>query len=285
MRIACGMIVARRPEMTAEHCRKRIQMSHMPVITFGEPGCEELCATYKRPEHLAPIGKGIHPSPSGQFGNFQNWIQAARDMTFQEDYCDAVMMVEDDAHFAGDVTPILLRDLWPSADCGVVSLYCPNMTNYPQKVRGLNQTQVARPEKMQRSGNLVGALALVFPFGVLKELAWHQSVGEWHGSHSQYEDKSTKPWERKAVDTWIGRTLVSMGHTIWHYSPSMVLHYEPHRGRSNSSMGHSVASRTRQARAYVGDRHGDLSKLYLPRKEKYEIPASDLQGASRPSGQ
>ena len=195
-----------------------------------------------------------------------------------------ILMVEDDAMFAPNIMPVLERDLWPSETCGCVSLYCPNMTHYKHNYNGLNLTRIEAPGIMGRSGNLVGALALLFPVHVLRDLVYHPSVATWGGSHAQAEDPKTKPWERKAVDTWVGRTLVQMGYTIWHYSPSMVLHYEPERGRTNSTMGHSAASRTRQARSFVGTNARDLTKVFQKLKEKHDITPIDLQSAGSVHG-
>ena len=276
MRIVCGMIVAPRPEPTAAHCMHSIARSDISVDAFCEPGSPKIFGIY-RPDVFVEAGHGITPSPEGVFGNFQNWIQTARDLCSKASDTDAIMIAEDDAYFAPNIMELLQRDLWPVESCGCVSLYCPNLGHYSHRNKGLNRTLIVKADKVGRTENLVGALALVFPKPVLEQLAWHESVKDWHGSHGQASDPRTKPWDRKAVDTWIGRTLISMSRSVWHYSPSLVLHYEPKKGRSNSSMGHSVASRTRQARLFVGDSVQDLTRLFPPRKERYDIHSSTVQ--------
>jgi hypothetical protein len=148
------------------------------------------------------------------------------------------------------------------------------MSNYKQITTGLNLTQIETPERLTSRGNLVGALALIFPASVLRNLVYHPSVTLWKGSHKQAENPNTKPWERKAVDTWIGRTLAQMGHSLWHYSPSLVLHHEPAGSKSNSSMGHGPAKRMRQARSFVGEKPRDLLRLLKQRTSRYDIPAN-----------
>lgn len=283
------MTVAPRPIITAEECLKSIESSGIctaqDAYLFCEPGSEYgRRGDVVRPDTFAEVEHGITPSPEGRFGNFQNWIQAARDMCALASLNDrekTILMVEDDAMFAPNLMPVLERDLWPSPRCGCVSLYCPNMTHYKQQFSGLNLTRIEAPGIIGRSGNLVGALALLFPVEVLRQLVYHPSVATWPGSHAQADRPDTKPWERKAVDTWVGRTLVQMGYTIWHYSPSMIMHYEPERGKSNSTMGHSAASksRVRQARSFVGMKPRDLTKVFQKRTEKYDVTPIDLQSA------
>jgi hypothetical protein len=273
MKFRSGIIMAPRPEATIMRCFRSMQLAGFDPQIFAEPESTKLFAT-KRPDAIAPVGEGITPSPAGVFGNFQNWIQAARDLLVDADPSDAILIAEDDALFAQNIAPVLERDLWPSTSCGCVSLYCPNATHYKQITSGLNLTQVETPQKLTNRVNLLGALGLLFPATVLRNLVYHPSVTLWHGSHKQAENPNTKPWERKAVDTWIGRTLVQMGYSLWHYSPSLVLHYEPVGSKSNSSLGHSSAKRMRQARSFVGEQPMDLLRLLKQRTSRYDIPAN-----------
>jgi hypothetical protein len=273
MKFRSGIIMAPRPEATIMRCFRSMQLAGFDPQIFAEPESTKLFAT-KRPDAIAPVGEGITPSPAGVFGNFQNWIQAARDLLVDADPSDAILIAEDDALFAQNIAPVLERDLWPSTSCGCVSLYCPNATHYKQITSGLNLTQVEAPQKLTNRVNLLGALGLLFPATVLRNLVYHPSVTLWHGSHKQAENPNTKPWERKAVDTWIGRTLVQMGYSLWHYSPSLVLHYEPVGSKSNSSLGHSSAKRMRQARSFVGEQPMDLLRLLKQRTSRYDIPAN-----------
>jgi hypothetical protein len=283
MKIHAGIIMAPRPEATVMRCFRSMQLAGFEPQIFAEPESTKLFAT-KRPDAIAPVGGGIVPSPSGVFGNFQNWIQASRDLLVDADPSDAILIAEDDALFAQEIAPVLERDLWPSTSCGCVSLYCPNMSNYKQITSGLNLTQIETPERLTSRGNLVGALGLIFPATVLRELVYHPSVTLWRGSHKQSENPNTKPWERKAVDTWIGRTLAQMGHSLWHYSPSLVLHHEPAGSKSNSSMGHGPAKRMRQARSFVGEKPRDLLRLLKQRTSRYDIPANSDQNNEPVSG-
>jgi hypothetical protein len=283
MKLAIGIIVAPRPKPTYKEVVSSLAGLGVAPILFCEPGCcirrtEYLCV--QRPTVETELNTFAW-SKEGVFGNFGNWIQAGRDLLEITDMADTFLICEDDALFANGIYPLLERDLWPSENCGCVSLYCPNIAQYASG-NGLFKAKIIRENGtfVSRSNNLVGSLALVFPRHVLEELVYHKSIDAWKGSHTQAKDKNTKSWERKAVDTWISRTLVDMGKEIWHYSPSLVLHWSPlPAGVSNSSMGHDAprgGSSTRQCRKWIGAEPGDLLKLYPQPKERYDLHTSEV---------
>lgn len=283
MNLGIGIIRAPRPESTVQKTIDSLRASFpegtQPICVFQEPGSGQAplrCAYIERPEILGLGDSAFESSPEGTFGNFQNWIQTARDLLWRHQTRDTLMICEDDALFAPGILQLLERDLWPAKNCGVVSLYCPNMSQYG-RTRGLNQAHVVRTGFAPTTrNNLVGSLALVFPRHVLEKVAYHKSIDQWGGSHAQVRSKGAKPWERKAVDTWIGRTLVELKTTIWHYSPSLVLHYSPFDSKSNSSLGHDAPRGThsvRQGYEWVGSQEQDLCSLYPKPKERHEFPA------------
>jgi hypothetical protein len=265
MKIACGMISAPRPVSTASKCLQSLEDSVCSTIIFHDPYATSVTS------YICEFQK----SDRNRLGNFQNWVYASRCLLEHSD-AEAILIAEDDALFAPNIYELLQRDLWPSLDCGVVSLYCPKMSQYSTANQGLNKTRITTGKSLTTAGNLVGALALVFPRSVLQEIAYHPSVETWKGSHGQASNPNTKPWERKAVDTWIGQVLKDMGKTAWHYSPSLVYHYSPDPKVANSSLGHGTSDRNRQARSWVGEKTQDLLKLMKPLKERHDIPCADL---------
>ena len=280
MKIAAGVLLAPRPlGPVYQECIDSLKSSlNCTVRVFAEPNSPKTFATY-RPDHYAPPW-GMTSGPNGELGNFQNWIQSARDMLVLEPDADAILIAEDDAIFTPNILSVIERDLWPCPNTGCVTLYCPHMSQYNNRVNGLTQTtiRVPRHDALKKTGNLVGALALLFPRQSLEELVVHPSIAKWGGSHGQKDDPNTKRWELKAVDTWIGRTLAAMGKTIWHYTPSLVGHNEVHPKLSNSSLGHQQ-SQTRKARGWVGRRPVDLLRMMNPRRNRYDIVADLREGA------
>lgn len=246
MRWAIGVISSPRPIETCQRTIDTIRDSwpEQPLTVFREPGCENAisnCGIVDRPLrwHVG-IGDSINPSPDGRFGNFGNWIQCARDLlSVSSRTAEAILIAEDDAVFSSGIRDQIEGSLWPSENCGVVSLYAPNMSQYRTQRKGLVQTRIRFRDPMSSVGNLVGALALVFRPEALSEIAFHKSIDEWKGSHSQSRAGVEGPWERKAVDTWIGRTVLSLGYSAWHFVPSMVSHGGT---GGNSSLGHSDSS-------------------------------------------
>lgn len=279
MKTALGILVAPRPSPTYPLITARMKDLDPDPILFAEPGCCIDRTEYlvvQRPDYEAP-GTAFESSPEGVYGNFQNWIQAGRDLLEIAWDSEAFILAEDDALVSPGIRKLLERDLWPSPDCGCVSLYCPNMSQYDRR-QGLFRASIVRPQGILvgARNNLVGSLALVFPKKVLRDLVYnHRSIQEWKGSHAQAHNAKTPPWERKAVDTWIGRTLIEMGKEIWHYSPSLVLHYSPlPDGTSNSSMGHDAPRgkhSTRQCREWAGENPGDLCSIYPQPRDRYDI--------------
>jgi len=250
MNFASGIIVARRPVPTVEKTIASMEGFYPSV--FCEPDAPRpisgIQRVFRRPSSMATPGEGITVGPDGEFGNFQNWVQSARDLLKLDRTAQAILIAEDDALFAPGIRELLERDLWPSNDCGVVSLYCPNVTEYLSRGYGLFRTK--------RAG-LLGAVSMVFPRHVLEAIVYDESVETW-----RFGDTRFKPWTRKDVDEWIGIVLKKHGYSAWHYSPSLVLHFSPSAKKSNSSLGHAVARGSRQCRQWVGHTPHDLLKAF-----------------------
>lgn len=267
MRWLIGILVAPRPVPTVGETLASIRRSWPDEIPycFAEPGSHEclrgeICKDVLRPSILDD-GTQFIVSPEGRFGNFQNWLQSAADLLQASKWLnfsdsDAIMLCEDDAQLTAGIREYVESCLWPSEDCGVVSLYCPPLPHYRSGRGGITKTNLVHAgQKLTARNNLVGALALIFPRKVLVELVNHPSQTDWGGSHAQLRD-GVNPWERKAVDTWIGRALLEMGRAAWHFVPSLVNHYAPVVNVSNSSMGNGFNRDKRQAtgwRAMLGE--------------------------------
>jgi len=271
MQWSVGVISAPRGIETVQQTVDSIRgaLLNVPVMVFREP-CEYFdvtgCQAIRRPGTISQTK--MPSSPQGVFGNFGNWIQSARDiLLYDEGKMSAIMMCEDDILITPAIRDLLESHLWPASDCGVISLYSPGLSQYRSNMNGLVRTAVKYKDPMTSVGNMVGALALVFHPDVLRALVTHPSIETWKGSHYQNKQAHLDPWERKAVDTWIGRTLLALGYSIWHFSPSLVKHNMP--SADNSSLGHGAANRIRSAYKWAGCSERALS-IYPPAGRTYE---------------
>jgi hypothetical protein len=197
------------------------------------------CRTVIRPQHDAQMQ--FEASPKGVLGNFQNWIQAAMDLLVvpSSDQDSPVMLCEDDVIFSVGTAEIVEKWLWPSEKCGAMTLFRGgHRANAPFRV--FSPLRIAHSGSiLSRKNNLIGALAIIFRRKTLEQIvASKDSIARWGGSHHQAAS-GCAPWERKAVDTWIGREVVKAGYEIWGPSRSLVMHYAPD-GVSNSYLGNGA---------------------------------------------
>lgn len=185
-------------------------------------------------------------------GNFFNWIFAAHAVSDAAIWADAHLITEDDALHSRNIRPFLEHIMWPSPRCGAISLYCPNVPYYRKPTARLFQSD--RP-------NHVGALSLLFRPECLREiLADEEAVNSWRGSWDQ-KHRDVPPHEIKAVDAWIGETMIKHGWNIWVCSRSLVQHYHPPEAPDNSTLNHGAATRARSAYKWIG-MNGDPWKTY-----------------------
>lgn len=248
-----------------------------PPYCFAEPGVSPLSDKENadksvwmlRPKTAAE--PRFQASPEGKLGNFQNWIQSAADLLELEPDAEAILICEDDAQITHGIREYLEGHLWPSKDCGAISLYCPALSHYRWRSFGLLKTQIIHsgPVLTARS-NLVFSLAMLFPRKALQQIIDNPSQHAWHGSHAQAKSSETLPWERKAIDTWIGRSVLELGYTCWNFAPSLVNHYCPDRNVSNSSLGNGFNRGPRQTKNWVG-LDFDVKRLPRPKLVYTEI--------------
>lgn len=251
MRIVVGVMVAPRPVETVGITLRSLAAAGFASVTyFAEPGEyefeKEKRFVIKRPhiyshEHQPEFT----PSPGGQFGNFQNFVQSIRDLLLIDSSADAVMIVEDDALFCKNFRPLIEKGL-AAPHCGLLSLYAPNIRKFFDKEEvGL---------RVVTRKLFFGGVALVMPRGVAEEISQQSSILEWPGGRRQ--PVGIPPWEREASDAWIGRAVRALGRVIYCWNPSLALHYTPQpNAESNSSRTDRGGPHTgpRQAKNFIGE--------------------------------
>lgn len=266
MRWGLGVISAVRPVPTVQGTINSIRNAwgySDQIYVFQEPDCSLLdfrdddgIAVIRRPNGSSEVN-GIVPSPEGRFGNFQNWVQAAADLLDLEPDAEAFLICEDDALINVTSRDVVEGRLWPADDCGVVSLYCATR-------KSLQRRQPALTKPLEPG--LFGCVAAVYPRMVLEALVTDPDVATFAGSVNQ---RNPRPWERKAVDTWIGKRLGEYGLSVWVFSPSLACHSIPPGMKENSSLQHGQHTMGRKEWKWVGLTN-DATGVYAP-SERFSL--------------
>ncbi len=87
-------------------------------------------------------------------GAFPNWYLALSEMVLRNPKTDAYFLCQDDVFFSKGLRNYLEQHLWPAAEVGVVSIYCPS--HYLKE--DINGFHIEN-----RGWNSWGALAYIFP--------------------------------------------------------------------------------------------------------------------------
>ena len=216
-----AVTTAPRRDCTLNETIDSIRVAGWEPTIFAEPGSTETDAvTFHNPDCL---------------GVWHNWLASARHAI---DHSDAAMIltVQDDCGFHPDSREFIESVLWPSPDCGFVSLYTPRhytlLRNGHTRPKGVNRI---------RTSSLWGACALAWPREVLRELIESPIAQAWKGAgprrvkgentanrkirrQSWFASKIAKPDTIANSDTAIGKAINAMGRTMWFIDPSPVRH-------------------------------------------------------------
>jgi hypothetical protein len=250
MKFAVGVLAAPRPiETVGKTVASLIAAGFEQPVCFFEPGHYSTQVENKitRPTRIGNLLPGLTPSPDGRFGNFQNCLQSLADLISMQPNADAFIIVEDDALLCRQVAGFLEKSLWPSCDCGMVSLYHPALRSYSEG-EGVYR-------KVVRDG-VVGALAMVFHPSVARMILSNtRMVSEFKGS--KYQQHGVDPWVRNACDFWVGNSIRQAGYSVWSIQPSLVTHHCPVErvdlGNSTFGVGGGRHFGPRQAKGFIGE--------------------------------
>ena len=156
------------------------------VRIFAEPGAEiptdfEHVPTTRRQTTL---------------GAFPNWFLGLTELVMREPETSAFFMCEDDVIFSVGLRAYLESQLWPTANVGVISPYCPSHV-------GLSKPWGFHAEN--RGWNTWGALAYIFPNSSARALITDSLVvnHRHHGPRDGLQDMDS------VVGNWCARTARS----------------------------------------------------------------------------
>ena len=195
----------REGERTLEHC----------VASLVRAGFHEI-AVLAEPE--APVARWISKWTAvirhqHKHGEFRNFVAALEHLLAHHPGSSAMLSVQDDTMFCQRVAAAPERKLWPSPQCGAISLYMSRRYSY--QPLGLAPLRV-KPRLF------CGACAIAFRPEVARLLVAPEHVDKWRG-HTRHT--ITEPERQEGVDTYIGETLTDCGWEIWAHRPSLAEHF------------------------------------------------------------
>jgi hypothetical protein len=179
---------------------------------------------FAEPESTLPTHGNLHLSPQ-KLGVWRNWVHSVQHSIANTD-ADLILTVQDDSLFHPDSKDFIESALWPSADCGFISLYTPKHYTV-RKDRTLRDPGINRII----THSLWGACALVWPREILEKIVLpHPLIHKWYGaqprsgSPSVIERRKADPSLIANSDTAIGKMMNWTKRSMWFVDPSPVQH-------------------------------------------------------------
>ena len=214
---------------------------------------------------------------SERLGVWRNWVHSIH--TALESDADIIMTVQDDCDFHPESKQYVESILWPSRDCGFVSLYTPKhysiyASSVLRKLRRVDpSTPELRPVGVNRiyTQSLWGACALVWPRKVLEQVAQHRLIEHWvgavprSGNPAVYKKRMENPSMIANSDTAIGKIMNQMSKSMWFIDPSLAVHTAKY-----STIGHGGNDGRRNAYRKA-DHTIPLSEQLPALAERYDI--------------
>lgn len=213
MKWAVAVTTAPRKECTLNTCLDSISICGWENIHI-----------FSEPESTLPT-IGTNHINLERLGVWRNWVQSVRWIITNTD-AELILTVQDDSLFHPDSKEYVEQALWPSNDCGFISLYTPKHYTIIKK-------KYTKPPGLNRiiTKSLWGACALVWSRYVLEQIVLeHPLIDTWLGAAPKSKDKSIyqKRKENPSLiansDTAIGKIINSRGLTMWFVDPSPVQH-------------------------------------------------------------
>jgi len=179
-------------------------------------------------------------------GAWYNWLYGLEATLRRRARAEAVLMVQDDVVFCRNVCALLLREMWPSRTCGAI-----------QVSTSSRYKNILPPGLHPLAGkwlkDLSSACAVLFPCDVASAIVRHGRACGWRGHPRQ---TIAEPTEKKAIDTFIGQTLVDLGYELWGHNPALGDHIGQY-----STLNHSGLRGARVALAFPGEQ-ADALQLF-----------------------
>jgi len=191
-----------------------------------------------------------------RLGVWHNWLQAANYALSLD--VDVIMTTQDDIWIHPESKLFAEKAIWPSDDCGYLSLYTPHHYSI---IKGKKKPWGIYPI---RTYSVWGAMCLIWHPEVLRSVINTHRAQNWVGVRSKLGDEEFKrrqdnPELIRNLDTAIGYIITKdLGRKIYYCNPSCVQHIS-----EDSSIGGRPATGKRCARFLAGMK-GSPSPLNIP---------------------
>jgi len=260
-RWAVGITTAPRKSPTLAACVANVRQAGFEPEIYAEPGTD-----LSGVEHCSIVHR------RKRYGAWRNWLEMSRQLLDENEEAEAIITLQDDVELPSGLRAFLERDLWPSPNTGVVSLYTPKHYSVMWRVEdeqgnliskhinkaaaqkaarkpGRKLREVPRPVGCHKvaTGSYWGACALIFPPHILRQVVEHRLAIGWRGARPRKRTRPHQSNEIANVDTAIGNVLRAIKKEIRTYTPSLAQHVARY-----STIGHGGNGGRRSAADYVG---------------------------------
>lgn len=279
---ACGVQTAPRKQYTLARCVKSLRGAGWEdILICAEPGSD-----------LYDLGDATVIQHDERKGAWHNFVYMARELLRRNPDADSILTVQDDTEFSCGIVEYLRDNLWPSADCGCVTLYTASQYSYAFQVETptgrfiSSHTNLTRASAIARRRKAVvrryhkqtglhalpmmgfwGACALAWPRKALEEFLDHPRSVNWNGVRFKTRTTPREPWEVANVDAAVGGILKRMNLKLYGFTPSLADHFA-----DVSTIGHGGKGGRRSASDFRGPSvsAAEVFQDVLPQRPAYD---------------
>ena len=188
---------------------------------------------FAEPDSVLPVntpGLTVSQRPR-RMGAFPNWYLSLTEMVMADPHADAYFFCQDDVILTAGLRKYLEDHLWPAANVGVVSVYCPSHYEVSEQI-GFREINYG-PKTW-------GALAYVFPNPAVRQLLADEMFID-HRHHGPREGL-------KNIDSLVGNWCFERNLGYYVHSPSLAQHI----GKTSTLWDSGVTGR-RRAQTFLDD--------------------------------
>jgi GT2 family glycosyltransferase len=221
---AIGMLSAPRRRPTLEQSLRSITSAGFsPLTLFAEPG-----TLLPKIENVSVVQR------QEVLGCWRNTVQSLRDLLSRNPEAQIIALFQDDVICVRDAREYLDRELWPSPQAGLISIYAPEWPGYEAK-------EIVGIRKIKHD-SLMGACGLIYRRECLEAVLRHPFATDWRGC---YKGVIADPSKKAGADTWAGLTARRTGWDVYTFSPSMLQHIAQF-----SALGHGTPDKLQSGRHF-----------------------------------